>query len=186
MIERYQQGHPSGEKLSQSPAGNCYKCAWSNNPAQNGNFEFPVTAGKPFKLTVTVAGFVSQVRELTVSEPTTIDFALVPEPIKVQYSIIDSFTEARPVRCFPVLIEFTNGPNAGRTASLASGTSLVIDNVIPTDATVRVSAPAYQTKETTHRFRPDSDYGTLPTASREVRLTCKDCTSSSHPLTCNQ
>jgi hypothetical protein len=31
MIERFQEGNPSGEKRSQSPGGNCYKCSWSND-----------------------------------------------------------------------------------------------------------------------------------------------------------
>jgi hypothetical protein len=183
MIERFQQGNPSGEKLYQSPGGNCDKCSWSNDPAQNGNFTFAVTAGKPFRLTVTVAGFTTEIKDLTISEPTLIDFALVPLPVKIQYSVTDSFTEERPVRCMPVRIEFVNGPNAGRVVMMTSGTSVVIDNVVPTDATVRVSAPAYQTKETTHRIRPDSDYPAIA-ASYGPKLTCKDCASYYAPIAC--
>ena len=185
MIERFQEGNPSGEKLYQSPGGNCYKCSWSNDPAQNGNFTFPVTAGKPFRLTVTVAGFESQTRELTIVEATTIDFALVPLPVKIGYSVTDSFTEERPVRCMPVLIEFLDGPNAGRVVSLTSGTSLDIENLVPTDSTVRVSAPAYQTKEATLRIRPDNDYPSRA-GSYGARLTCKTCTSYYEPISCNQ
>jgi hypothetical protein len=185
MIERFQVENPSGEKLSQSPAGNCYKCSWSNDPAQNGNFTFSVTAGKPFRLTVTVAGFEGQTRELTIVEATTIDFALVPLPVKIGYSVTDSFTEERPVRCMPVRIEFLSGPNAGRVASLASGTSLDIENLVPTDSTVRVSAPAYQTKEATLRIRPDNDYPSRA-GSYGARLTCKTCTSYYEPISCTQ
>jgi hypothetical protein len=185
MIERVQVENPSGEKLSQSPAGNCSKCSWSNDPAHNGNFTFPVTAGKPFRLTVTVAGFESQTRELTIAEATTIDFALVPLPVKIGYSVTDSFTEERPVRCMPVRIEFLNGPNAGRVASLASGTSLEIEGLVPTDSTVRVSAPAYQTKEATLRIRPDNDYSSRA-GSYGARLTCKTCTSYYEPISCTQ
>ena len=185
MIERFQEGNPSGEKLSQSPAGNCYKCSWSNDTAQNGTFTFPVTAGKPFRLTVTVAGFATQTRELTTSESTTIDFALDPLPVKIQYTVTDSFTEERPVRCLPVRIEFVSGPNVGRVVSLASGTSLDIENLVPTDSTIRVSAPAYRTHEGTMKIRPDSDYPDRA-GSYGARLTCTDCTSYSQPISCSQ
>jgi len=185
MIERYQERNPTGEKRYQSPAGNCPNCPWENDPAQNGNFTFQVTTGQPFRLTVTVAGFVSQVRELTVSQPTTIDFALVPQPVKIQFSVIDSFTEARPVRCMPVKIEFVSGPNAGRVVSLASGTSLVIDNLVPTDSPVRVSAPAYRPKEATLKVRPDNDYPDVA-GGFGATLTCKTCSSYYEPISCTE
>jgi hypothetical protein len=180
MIERYQAGNSGGEKAYQAPGGYCAGCRWSHDSASFGNFAIVVETGKPFTLTVTVAGFVSQMREMTVTAPTTVDFSLAPLPVVIQFAVYDEVTE-NSVRCMPVRLDFIGGPNAGRTATLTSGTLMVVRDLAPTDSMVRVSASAYHTTETTLKIRPDSDYPDLAAGLFTVLLMP---TSRTGPLVC--
>jgi hypothetical protein len=126
-------------------------------------------------------GYAAQSTSVTLSANATVDFALIPLPVRVRGELRDARTEARPPRCTG-LIEAIDGPNAGQKTSPTAGMSFEFSELFqPGTVTFRYSAPGgYETKIRSVRLRGLLDGNSVRAGTS---LECPNCPSYSS-MTC--